>query len=272
MNKSSGATPFPRVSHTAISEMTLAFAASNFFVSLRPPTSLRATRKHSRCVRQVGVAATRCCLATEGLNSEDFLVRIKAVTSMASAEVLSDVSGADSRVNLLIPIAQSDPQPQVRFTALGVLTQQPRAELSSETLSRVLSMATEILASDAEPSCRCGAADLISGLGLLDGYEQLLKAYDTPGADWMLKLSILAGLGELKHPDAFDLLCSVVDPDNVKHEKEPLVLAAAIGALGDLGDKRALPIVEKIATEDGGDEAVVERAKIAVSMLENVAA
>lgn len=190
---------------------------------------------------------------------------------MASAEVLSDVSGADSRVNLLIPLAHHDPQPQVRFTALGVLTQQPPGELSEGTKSRVLSMASEILASDSEPSCRCGAADLISGLKLLDGYEELLKAYTSEGADWMLKLSILAGLGELKHPDAFDLLCAVIDPDNVKYEKEPLVLAAAIGALGDLGDKRALPIVEKIAAEDG-DEAVVERAKIAVEMLQKIAA
>lgn len=205
----------------------------------------------------------------EALGSVDFLERLRGITTLTTRAVSSKTEGASERVSALLPLARSDGQSQVRFAALGALASQPREALDDTTLAQVLEVCRAILSGDKEPSCRCGAADAIAALGLHDGFKDLVDALGSAEADWMLKLSILAGLGEMQHPDAFELLASVVEPEGVRHEEahnEPLVYAAAVGALGDLGDERALPIVKRVA-EEASDEAVRERAKIAADML-----
>ncbi len=205
-----------------------------------------------------------------GLGSPDFVERIRAATALATSDVTANVEGTPERVKALLPVAQSDSHSQVRFVALSALAAQPADAMSSELLSEVLVVCRKVLSGDQEPSCRCGAADVIAALRLNDGFDDLVAAYSSENADWMLRLSIVAGLGEMQNEKSFDMLASVVKPDGELYDyakSEPLVLAAAVGALGDLGDMRALPIVSSLAKE-GEDEAVRERATIAVQMLE----
>lgn len=176
-----------------------------------------------------------------------------------------DACAVAARVTALLPLAVGDIAGQVRFCALSALAAQPADKLDSMQRAMLLDAARVVLREDREMSCRCGAAGIIEALRLDDGFEDLVVAYRSDAADWMLRLSIVAGMGEMAHESAFAFLSNVVDAD-AHAAKEPLVLAAAVGALGDLGDPRALPIVERFVGVE--DVAVRERACIAKQMLD----
>lgn len=245
---------------------------STFATRHQWPT-LSAVQSHRRSIVSASASESNDDESNTGLNSPDFVERIRAATSLSSSEVIADLDGTPERVKTLLPVAQNDSHSQVRFVALSALAAQPADALSPDLRDQVLAVCRNVLAEDKEPSCRCGAADAIAALRLNDGFDDLVAAYNSEGADWMLRLSIVAGMGEMQNEKSFEMLASVVNPEGELYEyakSEPLVLAAAVGALGDLGDMRALPLVSSLAKE-GQDEAVRERATIAVQMLEKAA-
>lgn len=253
----------------------MAFATPAPILASTPLTSQRVCRRtrhtlHSATERAKRRAHTPRASASDSgasssdlLASADFVERIRGVSSLASSE--GDASAVAERVSALLPLAVDDSSGQVRFCALSALAAQPADKLDDAQRSVLLDAARGVLRDDSEMTCRCGAADVIAALKLNDGFNDLVVAYRSEAADWMLRLSIVAGMGEMAHAEAFAFLSDVVDPDAFA-AKEPLVLAAAVGALGDLGDPRALPIVERFVGVE--DEAVRERASIAKQMLD----
>lgn len=202
--------------------------------------------------------------AVEMLHSSDFVERIRGVNVLSTAR--GETMDVPARVEALLPVARDDRASQVRFCALSALAAQAPDKIDTELQSTVLETARHVLIEDTEMSCRCGAADVIAALRLGDGFSDLVDAYRSDWADWMLRLSIVAGMGVMGHEDSFAFLQNVVEEDEYA-KKESLVLAAAVGALGDLGDMRALPIVQRFAGAE--DEAVRERATIALEMLQS---
>lgn len=82
-------------------------------------------------------------------------------------------------------------------------------------------------------------------------------------SDVMVQFSILAALGELGNPKAFDLLKEVLETEDVVD----LLQIAAIGALGELGDKRAIELIKPYTEAE--DISVKNRAIDALSILES---
>lgn len=189
------------------------------------------------------------------LSSEDFLDRVRGINRI---DEMADVS---ERVSALVPIATEDPNQQVRYAAISRISNFDATALSVEDGERVLNAARFVMMNDKESSCQSAAADLIAGLKLKDGFDDLVDMFNRT-SDWMLKFSIAAGLGEMGDPKAFDFLVSVL---NNEQEQDFLLIAAAIGALGELGDERGIPVVERFLTNE--DSSIQERAKIAHSML-----
>lgn len=83
---------------------------------------------------------------------------------------------------------------------------------------------------------KAAAADAIAGLKIAEAYDDLAQVYHST-SEWLLQFSIVAALGELGNPNAFDLL-----KEALKSETE-LVRTSAISALGDLGDRRAIELL-----------------------------
>lgn len=89
---------------------------------------------------------------------------------------------------------------------------------------------------DPEIDIQAAAADSIAALKLTEAYPDLERLYRRT-SEWMVQLSIVAGLGELGNPQAFELLAEALKSDN------ELVQTAAIGSLGELGDPRAVELL-----------------------------
>lgn len=193
--------------------------------------------------------------ATEQLNSPDFLERVRGINRIDEIETTSD------RISALIPLAIEDPNQQVRYAAISRISNFDHTKLSEDDSEKVLTAARYVLSNDKESSCQSGAADVIAGLKLNDGFDDLVDAFNRT-SDWMLKFSIAAGLGEMGDPKAFDFLTAILGNSQ---GDDFLLTAAAIGALGELGDRRGLPVVEKYL--DNEDSSVKERAKIAYNLL-----
>ncbi|KAI0563849.1 phycocyanobilin lyase [Gracilaria domingensis] len=164
----------------------------------------------------------------EMLVSSDSLDRIRGINRASELDSTSEI------VSSLVSLATKDGNQQVRYVAISRLANLDSASLSEEEKEELLTAARYILMNDSESSCQAGAADLIAGLRLSEGFDDLIATFNTT-SDWMLKFSIAAGLGEMGDPKAFDFLVSALD-------REPqdnfLLVSAIIGSLGELGDER----------------------------------
>lgn len=192
----------------------------------------------------------------EQLASADFLERIRGINR------IEEISTTSDRVSALVPMATEDPIQQVRYAAIARISNFDHEELSSQDAEKVLAAARFVLLNDKEPSCQSGAADLIAGLKLSDGFDDLVDTFNRT-TDWMLKFSIAAGLGEMGDPKAFGFLTEILE-DN-KEGQDLLLITAALGALGELGDKRGIPVIEKYLENE--DASIRERASIAHGLL-----
>lgn len=190
----------------------------------------------------------------EQLNSTDFLERIRAINR------IEEIDETSERIGALIPLATEDSNQQVRYAAISRLSNLGASAVSEVDGDRVLNAARSVLMNDRESSCQAAAADLIAGLKLKKGFEDLVECYGRTD-DWMLKFSIAAGMGEMGDGRAFDFLKGILEGER----NDPLLVAASIGALGELGDERAVPVVERYLESE--DDSVKERAIIAHRIL-----
>ncbi|MGB3570567.1 MAG: HEAT repeat domain-containing protein [Phormidesmis sp.] len=163
------------------------------------------------------------------LNSENFGDSIKGIN------LLRHIDPAIA-FHLIRPLC-SDPNTRVRYASISqvsTLGEQDKA-IALDLLKAALS--------DSEPDVQAAAADSLGALKLTESLADLQTLYqDTP--EWLVKMSIIACLGEMGDRAAFDLLQSALASDN------SLIEVSAIGALGELGDDRAIPLLLPYADSD----------------------
>ncbi|KGF72990.1 phycocyanin alpha phycocyanobilin lyase [Neosynechococcus sphagnicola sy1] len=110
------------------------------------------------------------------------------------------------------------------------------ATLGSQDRGRSQTILRDRLLNEREMDVQAAAADAISALHLTELFEDLEAVYNsTP--EWLLKFSIVAALGELGDLRALPLLEDALDSGT------DLLQIAAIGSLGELGDQRAVPLL-----------------------------
>jgi HEAT repeat protein len=159
----------------------------------------------------------------ELLHSDDYGDRLRAVNQLRE---LDPTEAFD-----LVQLAANDGNARVRYAAISQI-----ASLGQQDLATVEPLLRRALNEDPEPDVQAAAADTIGGLKLTSAYPELANLYHST-EEWLVKFSIVAALGELGEPQAFDLLQEALGSDN------ELIATAAIGALGELGDSRALPLL-----------------------------
>lgn len=164
----------------------------------------------------------------ELLHSEDYGDRLRAVNQLRELDLAAAFD--------LAQLAANDGNARVRYAAISQL-----ASLGQQDRATVEPLLRRTLANDPEPDVQAAAADAIGGLQLRSAYGDLATVYHNTG-EWLVQFSIVAALGELGEPQAFDLLQEAVQSDN------DLVVTAAIGALGELHDPRSLPILLTFTT------------------------
>jgi len=153
------------------------------------------------------------------LSSQDFGDRLQAVNQLRQLEPALAFD--------LIQSAIVDKNVRVRYAAVSQL-----GTLGEQNLSKALLVLRESL-KDSEPDVQSAAADALGALKLTAAFDDLQELYHrTP--EWLVQLSIVAALGEMGEPQAFELLQSALNSDN------ELIQTIAIGALGELGDRRAI--------------------------------
>ncbi|MEO0456419.1 MAG: HEAT repeat domain-containing protein [Cyanobacteria bacterium P01_A01_bin.114] len=131
----------------------------------------------------------------------------------------------------LIQTVVSDASARVRYAAISQL-----AELGKQDKAVGLQILRQALHHDPEADVQAAAADAIGALQLTEAYDDLASVYHQT-SEWLVQMSIVACLGELGDPRAFELLKAALVSDN------GLVQLSAIGSLGELGDPRALDVL-----------------------------
>lgn len=164
----------------------------------------------------------------ELLHSDDYGDRLRAVNQMRELD--------SSDAFELVQLAANDGNARVRYAAISQI-----ASLGQQDIATVEPLLRRSLTEDPDPDVQAAAADTIGGLKLKSAYPELAKLYHSTD-EWLVKFSIVAALGELGEPQAFDLLQEALSSDN------ELIATAAIGALGELGDRRALPLLLNYTT------------------------
>ncbi|NJL84875.1 MAG: HEAT repeat domain-containing protein [Leptolyngbyaceae cyanobacterium SM1_1_3] len=157
------------------------------------------------------------------LASEDYGDRISAVNQMRQLDP-ADALG-------LLCQAAEDNHARVRYAAVSQI-----ANVGNQDRERVLALLKKALLTDAEVDVRAAAADSLGALQFTEAFDDLKIVYEET-ADWLLQFSILAALGELGDPRSFDLLKDALSADN------QLFRTAAIGALGELENAEAIPLL-----------------------------
>jgi HEAT repeat protein len=139
----------------------------------------------------------------------------------------------------LLQLACGDSDTRVRYAAISQLS-----TLGRENLAQSEEILRDRLLNDPEPDVQAAAADSLGGLQLVNAFEDLQQVYQaTP--EWLVKMSIVAALGELGDSRAFSLLEDALKSDN------ELIQTMAISALGELGQPQAVPLLLPFA--DYGD-------------------
>ena len=107
------------------------------------------------------------------MESTDFLERVRGITRA------SEIGTTSGKVAALLPLATRDDNAQVRYAAISRLASLELPGLTETERADILTGARFVLANDKESSCQSGAADLIAGLKLSDGFDDLFAAFNS---------------------------------------------------------------------------------------------
>lgn len=157
------------------------------------------------------------------LESEDYGDRLSGVTKLGHLEPQTAFP--------LVQMAIGDSNPRVRYSAVSKL-----ATLGTQDLAKTQEMLLDRLYNDSELDVKAAAADALGALKLVQAFDDLEQVY-RQSSDWIVRLSIVAALGEMGDKRAFEILKDALTAE------EDLVKGAAIGALGELGDDRAVALL-----------------------------
>ena len=161
------------------------------------------------------------------LSSQDLGDRLRAVNQARDLEPATAFE--------LIQIAMGDSNSRVRYSAVSQTD-----TLGNQNLQLSLDLLRSLL-NDPEPDVQAAAADCLGALKLHDAFDDLQQLYNTT-PEWLVQFSIIATLGELGDPRAFELLKQALSSEN------ELVQTAAISSLGELGDIQAIPLLAPFAS------------------------
>jgi HEAT repeat protein len=200
------------------------------------------------------------------LNSADYGDRLKGINQLRQLE-------PKLAWEMIQPLL-ADNNARIRYAAVSQLD-----PLGKQDLDKALELLRDRLFHDTEYDVKAAAADAIGGLKLTAAFEDLQTLYHQ-SSEWLLQMSIIAALGELGEPRAFDLLKEALNSDN------GLLKTMAIGSLGELGNPSAVPLLVPFATDEdwqiryrlvralarlGGPEATSTLAQLAQDPVEQVA-
>jgi HEAT repeat protein len=162
------------------------------------------------------------------LNSSDFGDRIRGINQLREID-------AATAFQLIKPLV-NDSHVRIRYAAVSLLASVGHADKAA---------ALELLRpglADPELDVQAAAADAIAALKLTEGFPDLENLYRSSN-DWIVRMSIVAALGELGDPRGFDLLQDALNAGDA------MLVTAAIGGLGELGDPRAVPLIVSYAAD-----------------------
>ena len=156
------------------------------------------------------------------LESEDLGDRLRGVNEIRELEPAVGFE--------LIQSAITDANARVRYSAVSQFD-----TLGTQDLDKSLSLLRGLL-QDPEADVKAAAADCLGGLKLVAAFDDLQQLYQST-EDWIIKLSVIAALGELGEPRGFELLKQALSEDN------DLVKTAAISSMGELGNAEGISIL-----------------------------
>ncbi|NES07416.1 MAG: HEAT repeat domain-containing protein [Okeania sp. SIO2F4] len=128
-----------------------------------------------------------------------------------------------------------DQDTRVRYAAVSQMS-----SLGKQNLTISQEILRDCLLNDPEPDVQAAAADALGGLKITEAFDDLQQVYqNTP--EWLVKVSIVAAIGEMGEPKALSLLEDALKSDN------ELIQTMAISALGELGNLAAIPLLKPFA-------------------------
>lgn len=168
----------------------------------------------------------------------------ESVQQLLSSSDLGDrLSGVNQLRNLppaiafeLIQAPIKDSNSRVRYAAVSQM-----ATLGEQNLETSYQILHYHLLNDPEIDVQAAAADALGALKLKDAFDDLQNLYNTT-PEWLVKLSIVAAVGVIEEPRAFELLEIALQDNN------SLIQTVAISALGELGDRRAVALLVPFVT------------------------
>mmetsp|Transcript_6434 Transcript_6434/g.9993 ORF Transcript_6434/g.9993 Transcript_6434/m.9993 type:complete len:252 (+) Transcript_6434:43-798(+) len=196
------------------------------------------------------------CVASVSVDDLRELLKSERQGDRLKALIDAPLLAPDLRMDILVEAAKNERSP-VRTMAVGML-----ADYGHTDKKRAAEILFDRLRNETEVSAQSTAADTIAALRLDGAYDILVEAF-TQSKDWVLRMSVVAALGELGDERAFDFLAEVL---KTCEDGEQLVWIAAIGALGDLKDKRAIPLLEAYTNHE--DEQVRQRVQHSIAALQ----
>ncbi|MEA5598584.1 phycobilisome degradation protein NblB [Rivularia sp. UHCC 0363] len=134
----------------------------------------------------------------------------------------------------LVQSAIKDKNARVRYSATSQFD-----TLGGQDLDKSLSILRGLL-QDPEADVQAAAADCLGGLKLVAAFDELEQLYQSTG-EWIVKLSVIAALGELGEPRGFEMLKQALSEEN------DLVKTAAISSMGELGNTQAVSVLAPYA-------------------------
>ncbi len=148
------------------------------------------------------------------------------------------------RLRAVNQIRQLEPAIGFQLIQIAIQDSNPRVRyaavsqlstLGQQNLSQTTTLLRDRL-HDSDSDVQAAAADSAGALKLTAVFDELQQLYHT-SSEWLVKFSIVAALGELGDQRALSLLEEALKSDN------ELMQTAAIGSLGELGDDRAVTLI-----------------------------
>jgi HEAT repeat protein len=164
------------------------------------------------------------------LDSDDYGDRLSGINRLRQL----DPKRAFEMIRPLV----ADTNARVRYAAVSQLD-----PLGQQDLDAALTLLRDRLRNDPEGDVKAAAADSIGGLKLKEAYDDLRELYHQ-NPDWLIRVSIVATLGELGEPRGMEILEDALSSD------QDLIRIAAVSALGELGDPRAVSLLVPLVNED----------------------
>lgn len=158
------------------------------------------------------------------LTSEDYGDRLRGINQLQQLD-------HNDAFPLLEPVI-NDSNVRVRYAAVSSMSR-----VGEANRDRALELLRDRLMNETEADVQAAAADALGGLKLTEAFDDIVEIYRQT-QEWLVAFSVIACLGEMGDPRAFDVLTEALQSEN------QLVKTVAIGSLGELGDPRALDFLQ----------------------------